>query len=173
MRNETTAETAMIFTQTVQTRLGPVIFAARDDALTGLWFDKQKHFQGPQPDWIVKDGHPVLSKAREQLDEYLAGERKKFDLVVKPNGTAFQQRVWEALTQISFGQMISYGQVARKLGAERGVRAVAAAIGRNPISIVVPCHRVVAANGALTGYAGGLDRKRQLLALEEAPHENR
>ncbi len=168
MRNDTTP----IFTQTAQTRLGPVILAARDDALVGLWFDKQKHFQGPQPDWIVRDNHPVLSRAREQLDEYMAGERKKFELVVKPQGTAFQQRVWQALTQIGFGQLLSYGQVASKLGAARGVRAVAAAIGRNPISIVVPCHRVVAANGALTGYAGGLDRKRQLLALEEAPHEN-
>ncbi|MFK7964427.1 MAG: methylated-DNA--[protein]-cysteine S-methyltransferase [Burkholderiaceae bacterium] len=172
MRNETSPATKQIFTQTVQTRLGSVIFAANEDALTGLWFDKQKHFQGPQPDWIMKDDHPVLSKARVQLDEYMAGERKQFDLVVKPDGTAFQQRVWQALTQIGFGQVISYGQVAGKLGAERGVRAVAAAIGRNPISIVVPCHRVVAANGALTGYAGGLDRKRQLLALEEAPHEN-
>jgi len=151
--------------------MGAMILAARDDALIGVWFDQQKHFKGAEPDWVASDKHPILLKTRRQLEEYFAGRRKQFDLVMLPEGTAFQQRVWQALSEIGFGHLMSYGQVARKLGAERGVRAVAAAIGRNPISIVVPCHRVIAANGALTGYAGGLDRKRELLQLEEAPYD--
>jgi len=155
----------------MQVRMGSIILAARADALIGVWFDQQKHFKGVDPDWVPNDTHPVLLKTRQQLEEYFAGRRKQFDLVTKPKGTPFQQRVWEALSQIGFGHLMSYGQVAQKLGAGRGVRAVAAAIGRNPISIIVPCHRVIAANGALTGYAGGLDRKRDLLHLEEAQHE--
>lgn len=162
-----------IFTLSMQARMGPIILAARDDALIGVWFDQQKHFKGVDSGWVANDTHPVLLETRRQLEEYFAGRRKQFDLVTKPSGTAFQQRVWEALSQIGFGHLMSYGQVAQKLGAERGVRAVAAAIGRNPISIVVPCHRVIAANGALTGYAGGLDRKRELLQLEEGLHETR
>lgn len=161
------------FTHSMQGPMGTLILAARDNALVGVWFDQQKHFKGAEPDWVINDTHPVLLKARRQLEEYFAGTRKQFDLVTQPTGTAFQKRVWLALTQIGFGHLMSYGQVAKKLGAERGVRAVAAAIGRNPISIIVPCHRVIAANGALTGYAGGLDRKRGLLQLEEALHETR
>lgn len=162
-----------VFTHNMSTRLGPVILAARDDALTGVWFDQQKHFKGVDPAWVVNDDHPTLLSARQQIEEYLVGARKQFDLAVRPDGTDFQQRVWQALCQIGFGHVLSYGQLASKLGAERGVRAVAAAIGRNPISIVVPCHRVIGANGSLTGYAGGLDRKRQLLSLEDALHETR
>ncbi len=105
--------------------------------------------------------------ARE-LDEYFAGRRRAFDLVLAPAGTPFQLAVWEELRRIPFGGTTTYGELARRVGRPTAARAVGAAVGRNPISIIVPCHRVVGSDGALTGFAGGLDRKRALLALERA-----
>jgi methylated-DNA-[protein]-cysteine S-methyltransferase len=110
--------------------------------------------------------HPVLAKAARQLGEYFAGSRTRFDLKLDFNGTAFQKQVWAALLTIPFGQTRSYQQIARQIGKPKAVRAVGAANGRNPISIIAPCHRVIGANGALTGFAGGLETKQHLLALE-------
>ena len=107
-----------------------------------------------------------LREAQRQLEEYFAGERTEFSLPLESHGTDFQQRVWRALRAIPFGTTISYGELARRIGNPRAVRAVGLANGRNPISIIVPCHRVIGANGTLTGYGGGLERKRFLLALE-------
>ncbi len=112
--------------------------------------------------------HPLLLQAQRQLEEYFAGKRRKFTLKVDPAGTPFQNQVWQALTTIPFGETRSYGQIAAQIGRARAVRAVGAANGRNPLSIIVPCHRVVGANGALTGFAGGLSVKAQLLKLESA-----
>lgn len=154
----------------LDTQLGFVRLAASSTGLCGLWFENQRHapalLDGPQS-WPVEDGHPLLCRAAQQLTEWLAGQRQCFDLPLDlSSGTPFQQNAWRALLLIERGDTCSYGDLARKVGSAKAVRAVGAAIGRNPVSLVVPCHRVVGAGGALTGYAGGLERKRALLALE-------
>ena len=149
--------------------LGAMTLAARDNALVGVWFDGQRHQPDPS-NWQQDDTHPVLRAAATQLQQYFAGERHRFELpLALDSGTVFQQKVWRALLEIASGSTLSYGAVSQVIGQPSAVRAVAAAIGRNPLSIVVPCHRVVGANGALTGYAGGLDRKAALLQLERRP----
>jgi methylated-DNA-[protein]-cysteine S-methyltransferase len=149
--------------------LGRIILALSDDHLIGLWFDGQRH----QPDasaWPESPEHPVAQRARAQLDEYLAGQRSTFDLPLSLHmGTEFQQAVWRALLNIPSGATRSYGAISAEIGRPAAVRAVGGAIGHNPLSIVIPCHRVVGATGALTGYAGGLARKIALLQLE-SPH---
>ena len=149
-----------------QTPLGPMTLAAHDGMLVGAWFDGQQH-QPDMANWPSDESHPVLLAAAVQLSEYFAGQRHAFDIPLGLNsGTPFQQSVWRALLNIGSGSTWSYGMISAHLGKPRAVRAVAAAIGRNPISIVVPCHRVIGSNGALTGYAGGLNRKATLLQLE-------
>jgi methylated-DNA-[protein]-cysteine S-methyltransferase len=150
------------------TRLGSVTLAATGQGLAGLWFDGQKHHPDTRA-WRTEDDNPWLVQARTQLAAYLAGRRTGFDLPLDlRSGSVFQQAVWNALCAIPSGGTTSYGAVSRQIGRPSAVRAVGAAIGRNPISIIVPCHRVLGANGALTGYAGGLERKAALLALESA-----
>ena len=168
-------------TSTVQTRvpspLGPIAIAATAKGLAGLWFtDNQRHLPkeltGPAA-WPEDADHPVLQQAREQLGEYFAGRRSRFELPLDLScGTAFQQSVWQVLLAIPQGEVTSYGEVSRRIGKPSAVRAVGGAIGRNPVSIIVPCHRVTASCGALTGYAGGLDRKTALLRLEGALAES-
>jgi methylated-DNA-[protein]-cysteine S-methyltransferase len=151
---------------TIPSPLGTIVIAATDTALVGLWFDGQRHQPDPSA-WPLVQQHPVLDAAMEQLQQYFAGERQQFDLPLDlSTGTAFQQQVWAQLQAIDSGDTVSYGQLSQQIGNPKAVRAVGAAVGRNPISIVVPCHRVLGANGALTGYAGGLDRKTALLQLE-------
>lgn len=148
--------------------LGGITLAATDQGLAGVWFDRQRH----SPDmtgWLSDDDHPVLREAARQLDDYFAGRRQHFDLPLDlSHGTTFQQSVWRALLAIPSGQTTSYGALSAGVGKPAAVRAVGAAVGRNPISVIVPCHRVVGSNGSLTGYAGGLDRKSALLDLEGA-----
>lgn len=146
--------------------LGRMLITADERALTGLYFVGQKYEAVPALDWIEDPHHAVLRRARAQLAEYFAGERTGFDLPLAPSGTPFQREVWRALELIPSGATTTYGELARSLEAPESVRAVGAAVGRNPISIVIPCHRVVGSTGSLTGYAGGLERKRALLALE-------
>jgi methylated-DNA-[protein]-cysteine S-methyltransferase len=150
----------------MQTPLGSMLLVSDGRALTGAYFTGQKYDATPQPDWQQDEALPVLYEARGQLLEYFAGKRTEFDLSLLTAGTAFQVRVWRALLAIPHAETRTYGEVARALGEHAAVRAVGAAIGRNRISVIVPCHRVIGADGALTGYAGGLDRKRSLLALE-------
>ena len=161
---------------TVQTRtttpLGTVRLAASPAGLCGLWFDGQRHLperlDGPQA-WPEAPEHPVLREAAAQLQQYLLGKRHHFDLPLDlAGGTAFQQAVWQALLRIPTGQTTSYGALGREIGRPAAVRAVGAAVGRNPLSVVVPCHRVLGGDGSLTGYAGGLERKAALLRLEGA-----
>lgn len=162
---------------TVQTRtatpLGPVRLAASPEGLAGVWFEGQRHeptalLYGATA-WADAPGHPVLMQAAEQLQQYLAGERAGFDVPLDlSGGTPFQQSVWRALMGIGRGTTTSYGALSRQLARPLAVRAVGAAVGRNPLSVVVPCHRVLGTDGSLTGYAGGLDRKRALLTLENA-----
>ena len=155
---------------TVQARyaspLGPMILAAHGQHLCGVWFEGQRH----QPDtsaWPQDPTKPVLQQAMTQLTEYFAGRRQVFDLPLDlDRGTTFQQTVWRALRAIACGERTSYAALSAAIGKPRAVRAVGGAVGRNPLSIVVPCHRVLGAQGELTGYAGGLDRKLSLLQLE-------
>ena len=145
---------------------GPMTLVAHDTALVWVGFDGQKHAPDTSQ-WPVSTTHPVLHMAAEELQQYFAGERSQFDVPVDlRSGTAFQQSVWAALQQIAPGATTSYGAISQGLGKASAVRAVGGAVGRNPISIIVPCHRVVGANGAMTGYAGGLPRKVALLQLE-------
>lgn len=156
----------------IDSPLGPLLLAASDDGLAGVWFADQQH--RPAEDevaaWHEDVGHPLLQQAALQLSAYFrSAPSQPFSLPLDiAAGTAFQQAVWRALLDIPAGQTRSYAQVAHAVGRPTAVRAVGAAIGRNPLSIVVPCHRVLGSAGALTGYAGGLGRKTALLSLEGA-----
>jgi methylated-DNA-[protein]-cysteine S-methyltransferase len=148
------------------------MLACSDLGLCGVWFEGQRH--GPPAQvvqgWQTAPEHPVLQAAAAQLQDYFAGRRTVFDLPLDlSRGTAFQQAVWQALLAIAAGAHQSYGQLASRLNKPQAVRAVGAAVGRNPVSIIVPCHRVLGSTGQLTGYAGGLERKRALLLLEGHP----
>jgi len=147
--------------------LGDLLLAASERGLCGLYFDEHRHFKGPQG-WVASIDDPHLLRAAAQLDEYFAGRRQAFDLALDLAGTPFQRKVWEGLSRVPYGATASYLGHAQAVGAGHAVRAVGTAIGRNPVSIIVPCHRVVGGSGALTGYAGGLERKRYLLAFEAA-----
>jgi len=159
-----------IYMQHIQSHLGGITLAATDRGLAGAWFDAQRH----SPDttgWIESPDHPVLREAASQLADYLAGRRDGFDVPLDlSHGTEFQQSVWQALLRIPRGGTSSYGRLGAEIGRGAAVRAVGAAVGRNPISVIVPCHRVLGSDGSLTGYAGGLERKSKLLQLEGAVH---
>ena len=159
-----------------QSPLGPMTLAATQYGLAGVWFDGQRHLPSELAEptsWPVDTGHPVLVKTASQLTEYFAGQRRMFDVPLDlSGGTIFQQAVWRAMLAIQSGQTSSYGGISKTINNLNAVRAVGAAVGRNPISIIVPCHRVLGANGSLTGYAGGLDRKTALLKLEGTLDEN-
>ncbi|MDQ4008929.1 MAG: methylated-DNA--[protein]-cysteine S-methyltransferase [Actinomycetota bacterium] len=144
--------------------VGVVRMVSDGDAITSVMFDPPEEADGRRD-----DAHPLLARARAQLTAYFAGDLKEFDLPLAGAGTPFQQRVWQALREIGYGETVTYGEIARRLGLPPGAsRAVGAANGRNPIAIVVPCHRVIGSQGKLVGYAGGLDRKQRLLNLESA-----
>ena len=146
--------------------LGRLILAATGEQLVGVWFDGQRH-QPNTSTWPVATDHPVLQRTKTQLSEYFAGHRTTFDLpLALDRGTDFQKTVWRALLSVPSGATVTYGELSQRVGKPAAVRAVGGAVGRNPLSIVVPCHRVLGANGALTGYAGGLARKTALLHLE-------
>ena len=152
--------------------LGEITLVAEDGALVGCSWSCPTATRPTTRAWVrppTSVGDPVLSEAVAQLTEYFAGERTEFTLPLAPQGDAFQQKVWALLREIPYGQTRSYGELARALGDVNLSQAVGWANGRNPISIIVPCHRVIGADGSLVGYAGGLDRKRFLLSLEEPP----
>jgi methylated-DNA-[protein]-cysteine S-methyltransferase len=146
--------------------LGPLTLRARDGVLDGLYMVDHRH--GPGPDELGERVADAVPAAREQLAAYFTGQLREFSLEVGLRGTAFQQRVWAALQEIPYGETCSYGELAVAIGQPTAVRAVGLANGKNPVSIVVPCHRVVGANGSLTGYGGGMERKHALLELEGA-----
>jgi methylated-DNA-[protein]-cysteine S-methyltransferase len=155
------------YTTTHESPVGPLTLTAGEDgALTRLLMQDQRHRGPDDPTW-VEDQAP-FEAARVQLDEYFAGERTEFALELRPHGTEFQRQVWNALLEIPYGTTSSYGELADRIGNPRAVRAVGLANGRNPIGIIIPCHRVIGADGSLTGYGGGLDRKVALLSLEGA-----
>jgi len=148
--------------------VGTLTLVASDKGLAAILWPKDDPKRVRLPELTRADDHPVLRKAEKELGEYFAGRRRHFTVALDFAGTDFQKKVWKALLDIPFGETRSYGQIARKLGKPSAMRAVGAANGRNPISIIAPCHRVIGANGALTGFAGGLKAKEALLALEAA-----
>jgi methylated-DNA-[protein]-cysteine S-methyltransferase len=148
--------------------LGGMVLASDGRALTGAWFDGQRHQPSVGPGWRRRSGLPILRRAAAELAEYFAGERTAFDLPLAPAGTPYQQAVWQAIGSVPFGATIAYRELAARAGRPRSIRAAGAATGRNPLSIIIPCHRIVGTDGALTGYAGGLPRKRSLLEIERA-----
>lgn len=152
--------------------LGNVLLVADGDALCGAYFHDQKYFPAIDAAWIEDDRRFVLRDARRQLDEYFAGSRHRFDMPLAPAGTSFQRAIWKAIAEVPCGRTRTYADLATRVGRPGCARAAGAATGRNPLSIVVPCHRIVGSDGSLTGYAGGLDRKRHLLALERATIES-
>ena len=154
----------MIVLTTHESPVGELTLVGDGEAISGLYMTEHRH-RPPLPATARRDD-AAFAHAREQLDEYFAAERTEFDLPLRMEGSSFQREVWTALRDIRYGETVSYGELARRIGRPDASRAVGLANGRNPISIVVPCHRVIGASGSLTGYGGGIERKRFLLDLE-------
>jgi methylated-DNA-[protein]-cysteine S-methyltransferase len=154
----------------MESPVGKLQLIASDKALVAILWENDKPQRVRLHDLVANDQHPVLVETERQLKEYFAGKRKKFSVALDMRGTRFQKDVWEALLVIPFGETRSYAQLAKQLGNPRATRAVGAANGRNPVSIIVPCHRVIGSSGKLTGFAGGLEVKAHLLNLEKYCH---
>lgn len=155
--------------------LGDIAIRIEDDALTGLFFVGQKYYPSlaivadANADTNARAASPLVRKVAEEIAEYFTGTRETFSVPIHLRGTAFQRSVWKELLAIPFGELVSYGDITERVGLPMSAaRAVGGAVGRNPVSIMVPCHRVIGASGSLTGYAGGIERKRALLSLEGA-----
>jgi methylated-DNA-[protein]-cysteine S-methyltransferase len=154
----------------VTSPIGRLRLIASGDELVGIWFEHGRDAAKKIPE-LVCGKAPVLERTRQQLEEYFRGERREFDLPLAPQGTEFQQRVWRRLREIEYGTTTTYGALAHELGNPNASRAVGLANGSNPIPIVIPCHRVIGANGTLTGFGGGLPIKSALLALERGARQ--
>jgi len=154
------------FFKHVPSPVGKLKLVATDDGLTAILWENDNPNRVKLGNMVENESHPVLKLAERQLNEYFAGKRKKFELPLDFNGTEFQQSVWKALLTIPFGETRSYTQIAKQISRPKAVRAVGAANGKNPISIIAPCHRVIGADGSLTGFAGGLKAKEYLLGFE-------
>ena len=152
--------------KTMDSPIGNLKLVASDKGLVAVLWQNDRPSRTRLAELVEDDQHPVLLKAERQLGEYFAGKRKEFSLPLDMRGTPFQKNVWEALLGIPFGETRSYGQLAKQLGNPNATRAVGAANGRNPLPIIVPCHRVIGSSGSLTGFGGGLETKAQLLSLE-------
>jgi methylated-DNA-[protein]-cysteine S-methyltransferase len=150
----------------MESPVGKLKLVASDKGLVAILWEKDSPRRVRLSETVANEQHPILVKAERQLGEYFAGKRKAFSVALDMRGTRFQKDVWEALLAIPFGETRSYGQLAKQLGNPRASRAVGAANGKNPVSIIVPCHRVIGSSGKLTGFAGGLDTKAHLLGLE-------
>ena len=163
----------MTYTQHYDSPLGGILLTADDVGLTGLWFDGQKYFARGLSNERIAQETPILTEAKRWLDIYFTGKKPDFTPPLHPIGSAFRRSVWEILLQIPYGQTATYGEIARQLAKKQGLermsaQAVGGAVGHNKISIIIPCHRVVGADGSLTGYAGGIGKKEKLLELERA-----
>ena len=161
------------YTSVYSSELGDILLAADEIGLTGLWFFGQSYFADTLPTEQIAQETPILTQAREWLDEYFSGKEPDFTPTLHPIGSPFRQVVWKLLLQIPYGQTTTYGEIARQLEKlqnrpHMSAQAVGGAVGHNGISIIIPCHRVVGTKGSLTGYAGGLDKKMALLELEHA-----
>lgn len=148
------------------TPLGAMLLVADDEALSGAYFAGQKYCPESRENWMLAGDDVLLHRACDELDEYFDGRRQCFDVPLHAHGTGFQQAVWAALCDVPHGATVTYAELAGRIGMPGAARAVGAAVGRNPLTLFVPCHRALGSSGALTGYAGGLERKRALLELE-------
>ena len=160
-----------MFERIIQTPLGEVRLRSDGKSLTGLWFVGQVNDAKDIDDLEIKNDLPIFLQVESWLERYFSGKQTSITIPLQPKGTSFQQRVWQILQEIPYGETMTYGEIAQRIAKEKGVetfsaQAVGQAVGKNPISILIPCHRVLGKNGALTGYAGGVHRKEQLLQLE-------
>ena len=160
-----------MFERIIQTPLGEVRLRSDGKSLTGLWFVGQVNDAKDNRDIEIKDDLPIVEQVETGLESYFSGKQTPITIPLQPKGTNFQERVWQMLQEISYGETMTYGEIAQRIAKEKGVatysaQAVGQAVGKNPISILIPCHRVLGKNGTLTGYAGGVHRKEQLLKLE-------
>lgn len=163
----------MIASCTLSTPFGKATATAQDGAVTGFWFIGQKYYPQTTHSWTEKPDYPAFTPLRQWLERYFAGENPALDFALKPEGTAFQQMVWNILRRIPYGTLCTYGSIAKEVATLKrqpsmSSQAVGGAVGHNPISLLIPCHRVVGSTGSLTGYAGGLETKKALLQLERA-----
>ncbi len=165
MRATTTLPDIELFTR-IESALGELLLTSRTYRLTGVYFADQPHAPTIGPRWMEQPNAAIFIRTERQLAEYASGKRQRFDLPTDLSGTPFQKLVWEYIAAIPFGQTLSYSELAERVGSPDGVRAVASATGANPLSIIIPCHRIIGKNGDLTGYAGGLPRKSALLDFE-------
>lgn len=155
----------MIYTTVYSSPMGNIILGSDGNALVGLWFEGQKYFLSKYKKYEINDELEIFAKTKIWLDEYFKGNNPEITMELNPSGTAFQQRVWKELEKIPYGKTVTYGDIAAILGI-KSAQGVGGAVGRNPISIIIPCHRVVGKYSTLTGYAGGTDKKLTLLKLE-------
>ena len=160
-----------MFERIMQTPLGEVRLRSDGESLTGLWFVGQVNDVKDNRDIEIKDDLPIFKQVETWLESYFSGEETPITIPLQPKGTIFQERVWKILKEIPYGETMTYGDIAQRIAKEKGVatysaQAVGQAVGKNPISILIPCHRVLGRNGALIGYAGGVHRKEQLLRIE-------
>lgn len=155
-----------LFTKQIPSIVGKLTLVAHDKSLLAILWEHEKPGRVKLGDMSRNDNHPLLKKTEQELIEYFSGNRSAFDIPLEMIGTDFQKKVWQALRTISYGNTLTYAEVAEHIGNPKAVRAVGAAIGRNPISIIIPCHRVIGKQGQLTGFAGGLQNKSALLKLE-------
>ncbi len=167
----------MIYTCTVATALGAMTAAAEQETLIGLWFIGQKYYPPKTAEWVCKPDYPIFEALRLQLSCYFSGTDSKLSIPLAPRGSLFQKAVWDILLKIPWGETTTYGEIAKYFAGTRGLssmsaQAVGGAVGHNPISILIPCHRVVGFNRNLVGYAGGLDKKAALLKLEKGTLAN-
>jgi len=163
-------ETNMTYINKVNTKIGPITLSSDGKNLTGLWLDGQKYYAATIKDKIIEEDLEIFKETRKWLQEYFEGKNPKNKLKLKPEGSNFRKDVWDILLTIPYGTVITYGDIAKKLEKKykkkMSAQAVGGAVGHNPISIIIPCHRVVGTNGSLTGYAGGINKKIELLKLE-------
>ena len=161
----------MVYTCKYTSPIGSILLAADKVGLTGLWFEGQKHFASTLPSEHTQKETEILIQAKNWLDIYFSGEEPKFTPPLNPQGTFFRKAIWEILLRIPYGQTVTYGEIAKAFAQEKGLakmsaQAVGGAVGHNPISLIIPCHRVIGVDGSLAGYAGGIEKKQKLLALE-------
>ena len=159
-----TEQTTQTLYTTIESPIGELLLVGDGETLSGLYMQESRKPKRIAPDW--SESAAPFTDVKRQLEEYFAGERTTFDVQLAPEGAPFEREVWHALEEIPYGATVSYGEIARRVGQPTAARAVGTATGRNPIAVIVPCHRVIGADGSLTGYGGGLERKRLLLELE-------
>jgi methylated-DNA-[protein]-cysteine S-methyltransferase len=165
---ETTGEMAMTYYAIAKSPIDDLLLVTDGSALTGVYFVQGNHIQAMKRRWMLQPNHPVLQEAAKQLREYFTGKRNTFSLPLRLAGTDFQKKIWREIARIPYGETVTYSDLAERAGAPRAVRAAGMSTGQNPVSIIIPCHRVIGKSGSLVGFGGGLKRKRYLLDLENA-----